>query len=224
MRILFDHGTPSGLARSLTGHSVTEAIERVGREFQTANCWPKLKGRALSYSYDRQKYPLPAEPEGPENSHHCAWQFSVAHGATARRPHCSRREGRYTRQLCRGGNPVQIARRCGNKRAVPPLHLHSPHGSLRSSDSDGGDFRGHGKTPADTRLGGHALENSLFREFNETYRLSAGNRWEILQEFLDRRSAFPVVDQCLDGTSAAHPRRIDQTTSSSATFCSGVML
>src|ERR1035438_5847839 len=53
--------------------------------------------------------------------------------------------------------------------------------------------------PADTRLGGHALENSLFREFNETYRLSAGNRGEILQELLNRRSAFPVVDQCLDG-------------------------
>jgi hypothetical protein len=28
MRILFDHGAPSGLARSLTGHEVTEAIER----------------------------------------------------------------------------------------------------------------------------------------------------------------------------------------------------
>jgi hypothetical protein len=28
MRILFDHGTPNGIARSLTGHSVTEAIER----------------------------------------------------------------------------------------------------------------------------------------------------------------------------------------------------
>ena len=27
MRILFDHGTPSGIARSLTGHEVTEAIE-----------------------------------------------------------------------------------------------------------------------------------------------------------------------------------------------------
>jgi hypothetical protein len=28
MRILFDHGTPSGIARSLAGHKVTEAIER----------------------------------------------------------------------------------------------------------------------------------------------------------------------------------------------------
>ena len=27
MRILFDHGTPSGIAASLTGHEVTEAIE-----------------------------------------------------------------------------------------------------------------------------------------------------------------------------------------------------
>jgi hypothetical protein len=28
MRILFDHGTPSGVAGSLSGHDVTEAIER----------------------------------------------------------------------------------------------------------------------------------------------------------------------------------------------------
>jgi hypothetical protein len=28
MRILFDHGTPSGIARALSGHDVTEAIER----------------------------------------------------------------------------------------------------------------------------------------------------------------------------------------------------
>jgi hypothetical protein len=28
MRILFDHGTPSGIARALSGHEVTEAIER----------------------------------------------------------------------------------------------------------------------------------------------------------------------------------------------------
>jgi hypothetical protein len=28
MRILFDHGTPSGIAGSLSGHEVTEAIER----------------------------------------------------------------------------------------------------------------------------------------------------------------------------------------------------
>ena len=28
MRILFDHGTPSGIAGALSGHEVTEAIER----------------------------------------------------------------------------------------------------------------------------------------------------------------------------------------------------
>jgi hypothetical protein len=28
MLVLFDHGTPSGIARSLIGHEVTEAIER----------------------------------------------------------------------------------------------------------------------------------------------------------------------------------------------------
>ncbi len=28
MRILFDHGTPSGIAKALSGHDVTEAIDR----------------------------------------------------------------------------------------------------------------------------------------------------------------------------------------------------
>jgi hypothetical protein len=28
MRILFDQGTPSGIAKALSGHEVTEAIER----------------------------------------------------------------------------------------------------------------------------------------------------------------------------------------------------
>ena len=28
MRILFDHGTPSGIVKALVGHEVTEAIER----------------------------------------------------------------------------------------------------------------------------------------------------------------------------------------------------
>ena len=28
MRILFDHGTPSGIASALVGHQVTEAIDR----------------------------------------------------------------------------------------------------------------------------------------------------------------------------------------------------
>ena len=28
MRVLFDHGTPSGIAQSLTGHEVTQAIDR----------------------------------------------------------------------------------------------------------------------------------------------------------------------------------------------------
>jgi hypothetical protein len=28
MRILFDHGTPAGIARALSGHEITEAIDR----------------------------------------------------------------------------------------------------------------------------------------------------------------------------------------------------
>lgn len=43
MRILFDHGTPSGIAKALAGHKVTEAI---GMDFlmATSSKWLKQRG------------------------------------------------------------------------------------------------------------------------------------------------------------------------------------
>lgn len=49
MRILFDHGTPSGIARSLAGHEVTEAIE----------CgWGKISNCELLTKAEREGFEL----------------------------------------------------------------------------------------------------------------------------------------------------------------------
>lgn len=44
MRILFDHGTPSGLARSLAEHIVTEAIERGWERISNGELLAKAEG------------------------------------------------------------------------------------------------------------------------------------------------------------------------------------
>jgi hypothetical protein len=47
MRILFDHGTPSGIAKALSGHEVTEALIAAGRNSPTANSYRRLRKKAL---------------------------------------------------------------------------------------------------------------------------------------------------------------------------------
>jgi len=66
MRILFDHGTPSGIAAALAGHEVTEAIER-GWERISNGALPHTgrRSRFRSGAYDRQKNSLSAEFDGP---------------------------------------------------------------------------------------------------------------------------------------------------------------
>jgi hypothetical protein len=49
MRILFDHGTPSGIARALSGHDVTEAIERG---------WDKLSNGELLATAEEEGFDL----------------------------------------------------------------------------------------------------------------------------------------------------------------------
>src|SRR5258708_20829787 len=49
MRILFDHGTPSGIARALSGHEVTEAIERG---------WEELSNGELLAAAEREGFDL----------------------------------------------------------------------------------------------------------------------------------------------------------------------
>ncbi len=49
MRILFDHGTPSGIARALTRHEVTEAIHRG---------WERLSNGELLAAAEREGFDL----------------------------------------------------------------------------------------------------------------------------------------------------------------------
>src|ERR1035437_4769194 len=63
MRILFDHGTPSGIARSLAGHEVTEAIERGWDRISNGVLLTKAEaaGFELLLTTDK-KNPLPPQP------------------------------------------------------------------------------------------------------------------------------------------------------------------
>jgi hypothetical protein len=47
MRILFDHGTPSGIAKSLIGHEVTEAIERGWDRISNGELLAKAEGEGF---------------------------------------------------------------------------------------------------------------------------------------------------------------------------------
>ena len=47
MRILFDHWTPSGIARSLIGHEVTEAIERGWDRISNGELLAKAEGESF---------------------------------------------------------------------------------------------------------------------------------------------------------------------------------
>jgi hypothetical protein len=49
MRILFDHGTPSGIARAFSGHDVTESIERG---------WDKLSNGELLATAEEEGFDL----------------------------------------------------------------------------------------------------------------------------------------------------------------------
>jgi hypothetical protein len=49
MRILFDHGTPSGIAKALSGHEVTEAIDRG---------WEKLSNGELLAAAEEEGFDL----------------------------------------------------------------------------------------------------------------------------------------------------------------------
>ena len=51
MLVLFDNGTPRTLARYLIDHhTITEAVQEVGKSFRMETCWPAQKPRALRCS------------------------------------------------------------------------------------------------------------------------------------------------------------------------------
>lgn len=80
MRIVFDHGTPSGIARALASHDVTEEIER-GWD-RISNGEPLKSAEAADFdllpAHDRQRDPVSAKSDGPENSYCCAGKFHMA--------------------------------------------------------------------------------------------------------------------------------------------------
>ncbi len=62
MLILFDHGTPKGLARALPGHTVVKAQARGWDRLQMAHCSRSQNSELSSIADNREQNPLPAEP------------------------------------------------------------------------------------------------------------------------------------------------------------------
>jgi len=101
MCILFDHGTPAGIAQSLAGHEITEAIERGWDKISNGDLLTKAEdaGFELLLTTDKriryqQKF------EGTKDRDSRAGNLSVACGAGASRPNsCSCRRG-DAGQLC----------------------------------------------------------------------------------------------------------------------------
>jgi len=54
MRILFDHGTPSGIARALADHEVTEAIERGWDRISNGELLTRAEGFGLMLTTDKK--------------------------------------------------------------------------------------------------------------------------------------------------------------------------
>jgi len=100
MRILFDHGTPSGIAGSLSGHEVTEAIERG---------WDRMSNGELLKAAEAAGFDLllttdkriryAAKFDRPGNSHCCSRELHLAGCDAVSRPHCLGRERHHSRQL-----------------------------------------------------------------------------------------------------------------------------
>ena len=110
MLILFDHGTPRGLARALPGHTVITA---------RARGWDRLnngafvdggggsRGRSLAH-YGPQDS-LSAEPHRPEDCHRCfGGYYEVVTRTIASGAHRRPGERVHTGQLYRGGHPVRV--------------------------------------------------------------------------------------------------------------------
>jgi hypothetical protein len=208
MRILFDHGTPSGIARSLASHEITEAIERGWERISNGELLTKAEaaGFELLITTDkniRYQQNLKGRKIGIVVLGNSAWRMARQHVDRIIAAVNAATPGSYAEVEI----PFKYPRLVGDGDEVAGLSrpdIDVTHGAELPTNH-----------PI-AALGGHALENSLFREFNEAHRLSARDGWEVFQEFLNRRSAFPVVDQGLDGDmrsaearSAAHALRID---------------
>src|SRR6266436_7882568 len=110
MLVLFDHGTPSGIAPALVGHTVVEARERGWDKLSNggfAEC--RGGGRLPSTAHDRQEYPVSAKPGWPQDLRFGACELAVAGSAFASRQHCYRGERGKARRLHRSGDSQAIS-------------------------------------------------------------------------------------------------------------------
>ena len=79
MRILFDHGAPSRIARALVGHVVTEAIDRGWDQISNGDLLKLAEeaGFELLLTTDKNiRYQQNLTQ--PANLNRCPWQFDVA--------------------------------------------------------------------------------------------------------------------------------------------------
>jgi hypothetical protein len=109
IRILFDHGTPSGIARSLAGHEVTEAIERGWERISNGELLTKAEaaGFDVLLTTDKQiryQQNLKGRKIAIVVLGNSAWRVA--------REHLDRIaavvNAANARELCRGGNSVQM--------------------------------------------------------------------------------------------------------------------
>src|SRR5271165_2386842 len=109
MRILFDHGTPSGLAKALAGHEVTEAIERGWDRISNGELLKAAEAAGFELLPTTDKRIRYQQNLTRRKNRHCgAWKFNMADCAPVSRPHCLSSERGHTRQLCRGGHSISV--------------------------------------------------------------------------------------------------------------------
>lgn len=112
MCVLFDHGTPSGIATALLAHEVTEARERG---------WDKISNGELLKAAEAEGFDLLLTTDKriryQQNLTSRKIAIVVLGNSTWRivRLHldrgCNCGERGYARQLCRGGHTIQVKRR-----------------------------------------------------------------------------------------------------------------
>jgi len=71
MRILFDHGTPSGIAKALSGHEVTEAIERGWDRISNGELLKLAEAEGFALLLTTDKNSVSAKLNRPQNRYRC---------------------------------------------------------------------------------------------------------------------------------------------------------
>jgi len=111
MLVLFDNGTPRTLARYLIDHhTVTEARARGWEELENGELLSKAEAAGFEVLVTTDKSQLPAKPCGTQDSHCRIGTGTMEPYQTVCGSGRRHRERGDTRQLCRGGNSLRVAR------------------------------------------------------------------------------------------------------------------